>query len=193
MTLLPMVADAHAAGYVITLLKRAATLGKPTVTRLVNTGFTLRLVDPWVIWLIIALVLAVAEVMTLTFVLGMIAGGAAAAAIVGATGAPLFAEVLTFGVVDVALLALVLPVARRHRHTPSAIRTGTAKLIGTRAMALSDINTADGGQVRIGGETWSARPYDDGLLIPAGEWVDVLAIDGATAVVHPTTLPGTGI
>jgi membrane protein implicated in regulation of membrane protease activity len=144
-----------------------------------------------VVWLVIALVLAVAEVLTLTFVLGMIAGGAAAAAIVGALGAPLFAQVLTFGIGDAVLVGLVLPLARRHRHTPSAIRTGTAKLIGTRAMALSDINTADGGRVRIGGETWTARPYDEGLLIPAGEWVDVLAIDGATAVVHPTTLPGT--
>jgi membrane protein implicated in regulation of membrane protease activity len=149
-------------------------------------------VDAWVVWLIVAVVLAIAEVLTLTFVLGMIAGGAAAAAIVGATGAAPVWQFVTFGVVDVALLALVLPAARRHRHMPSAIRTGTAKLIGTRAMALSDIDTAAGGQVRIGGETWSARPYADGLHIPAGEWVDVLAIDGATAVVHPTTLPVAG-
>jgi membrane protein implicated in regulation of membrane protease activity len=145
------------------------------------------------VWLILAVGLAIAEVLTLTFVLGMVAGGAAAAAIIGALGAPLVAQVVTFGVVDALLLGLVLPAARRHRHTPSAIRTGTARLIGTRAMALSDINTAEGGRVRIGGETWTARPYDEGLLIPAGEWVDVLAIDGATAVVHPTTLPGTSI
>jgi membrane protein implicated in regulation of membrane protease activity len=150
-------------------------------------------VDDWVIWLIVAVALAIAEVVTLTFVLGMVAGGAAAAALAGAIGAPVIGQVVTFGVVSALLLALVLPAARRHRHTPAAIRTGTAKLIGTRAMALSDINTANGGRVRIGGETWSARPYDDGLHIPAGEWVDVLAIDGATAVVHPTTLPGTGI
>jgi membrane protein implicated in regulation of membrane protease activity len=150
-------------------------------------------VGPWVVWLVIAVVLAVAEVMTLTFVLGMIAGGAAAAAVVAAVGGPAFAQVLVFGGGSALLLGLVLPLARRHRHTPNAIRTGTAKLIGTRAMALSDINTADGGQVRIGGETWTARPYDEGLLIPAGEWVDVLAIDGVTAVVHPTTLPTAGI
>jgi membrane protein implicated in regulation of membrane protease activity len=149
-------------------------------------------VEAWAIWLIVAIVLAIAEVLTLTFVLGTVAGGAVAAAVVAAFGGPLIVQILAFGVVDVALLALVLPVARRHRHTPSAIRTGTARLIGTRAMALSDISTADGGQVRIGGETWTARPYDEGLLIPEGEWVDVLAIDGATAVVHPTTLPLTG-
>jgi membrane protein implicated in regulation of membrane protease activity len=148
-------------------------------------------VDSWVIWLVIAAVLSIAEVMTLTFVLGMMAGGAAAAAVVGAAGGPAWAQVLTFILGTGVLFGLVMPVARRHRNSPARIRTGTAKLIGARGMALSEINTANGGQVRIGGETWTARPYDEGLHIPAGEWVDILAIDGATAVVHPTTmLPG---
>jgi membrane protein implicated in regulation of membrane protease activity len=172
MTSLPMVADADPADHVREVYAQA--------------------VDTWLVWLIIAVALAIAEVMTLTLVLGMIAGGAALAAIVAALGGPALAQIITFAAGDAILLGLVLPAARRHRHTPLAIRTGTARLIGTRAMALSDINTADGGRVRIGGETWSARPYDEGLSIPAGEWVDVLAIDGATAVVHPTTLPGTG-
>jgi membrane protein implicated in regulation of membrane protease activity len=150
-------------------------------------------VDAWAVWLIVAVALAIAEVMSLTFVLGMISGGAAAAAVVAAVGVPLVGQIIVFGAVSALLLALVLPTVRRHRRTPAAIRTGTARLIGTRAMALSDINTATGGQVRIGGETWTARPYDEGLFIPAGEWVDVLAIEGATAVVHPTTLPGADI
>jgi membrane protein implicated in regulation of membrane protease activity len=150
-------------------------------------------VESWVIWLVVAVVLSVAEVMTLTFVLGMLAGGAAAAAAAAAIGAPAWAQILTFFLGAGILLALVLPAARRHRNSPATIRTGTAKLIGARAMALSDINTANGGQVRIGGETWTARPYDEDLHIPAGQWVDILAIDGATAVVHPTTmLPGAG-
>jgi membrane protein implicated in regulation of membrane protease activity len=149
-------------------------------------------VDAWVFWLILAALLAIAEVMTLTFVLGMMAAGAAGAALVAALDAPLAAQLIVFAAVSALLLGLVLPAARRHRRMPPSMRSGTARLIGTRAMALSDINTADGGQVRIGGETWTARPYEEALVIPAGEWVDVLAIDGATAVVHPTTLPGTG-
>jgi membrane protein implicated in regulation of membrane protease activity len=59
-------------------------------------------------------------------------------------------------------------------------------------MSLSEITTANGGQVRIGGETWTARPHQDGVAIPAGQWVDVMAIDGVTAVVNPTTVPSTG-
>ncbi len=168
----------------------------PIVTRVTPRcyGFTpyASAVDAWVFWLISAIVLAIAEVLTLTFVLGMIAGGAAAAAVAAALGAPTVAQVVVFGVADAMLLSLVLPIVRRHRHTPAAIRTGTAKLIGTRAMTLSEVTTAAGGRVRIGGETWTARPYSDGLTIPAGEWVDVLEIDGVTAVVHPTSVPFAG-
>jgi membrane protein implicated in regulation of membrane protease activity len=149
-------------------------------------------VTDWEVWLIVAVVFAIAEVLTLTFVLGMLACGAAAAALAGAIGAPIAVDFVVFAVVSASLLALVLPAARRHRIMPPSIRSGTARLVGTRAMTLSEVDTARGGRVRIGGETWSARPYDESLLIPAGEWVDVLAIDGATAVVHPTTLPGTG-
>jgi membrane protein implicated in regulation of membrane protease activity len=143
-------------------------------------------VDTWLVWLILAIAFTIAEVMTLTLFLGMIAGGFGAAAIASAIGTGAVGDTVVFVIAEGLLFSLVFPIARRHRHTPS-IRTGTARLIGTRAMALSDISTADGGQVRIGGETWTARPYEEGLSIPAGEWVDVLAIDGATAVVHPTT------
>jgi membrane protein implicated in regulation of membrane protease activity len=149
-------------------------------------------VDAWVVWVIVAVGLAIAEVMTLTLVLAMIACGATAAAIGAAVGLPVVGQVVVFGVADAVLLSLVLPVARRHRHTPASLRTGTARLVGVRGMSLSEINTADGGRVRIEGDTWSARPYADGLVIPAGEWVEVLAIEGATAVVHPTTLPLSG-
>jgi membrane protein implicated in regulation of membrane protease activity len=141
-------------------------------------------VDAWVWWTIVAVALAIAEVLTLTFVLGMLAGGAAAAAIAAAVGAPSVWQYVVFGVVDAALLGGLLPIARRHRHTPPSIRTGTERLIGTRAMTLTELTTVAGGRVRIEGETWSARPYTD-AAIPAGEWVEVLKIDGTYAVVQP--------
>jgi membrane protein implicated in regulation of membrane protease activity len=150
-------------------------------------------VDAWVVWVIIALGLAIAEVLSLTLVLAMIAGGAIAAAIGAGVGLPVVGQVIVFGVVDACLLGTVLPVARRHRRTPIALRTGTARLIGMRGMSLTPITTADGGRVRIESDTWSARPYAEDVDIPAGEWVDVLQIDGVTAVVHPTALPLSGI
>lgn len=138
------------------------------------------------LWLIAAVALGVAEMLTLTFVLGMLAVGAGAGAIAAALGAPTVAAAVVFAVVSAGLLVVVLPVAQRHRRTPASIRTGTASLVGRRAMALSEVDATSGGQVKIGGETWTARPYDASVVIPAGQWVDVLAIDGATAVVHPT-------
>lgn len=148
----------------------------------------------WAVWLIIAVACAIAEVLTLTLVLGMIATGAGFAALAAALGAPFIVALLIFAGVSALLLALVWPAARRHRKAPPSMKSGTEKLIGTQAVTLTDITTAVGGRVRIGGETWSARPYDIEQVIAAGAWVDVKAIDGATAVVHPTTspVPGTG-
>src|SRR3954469_19292820 len=142
----------------------------------------------WLVWLIAAGALAAAEVLTLTLVLGMLSVSAVAAAIVAGVGAPAAAQVAVFAGVAVLLLAVVRPVARRHRHMPVAIRTGTDALVGKRGTAVTEINT-HGGQVRIGGEVWSARTYDERDVVPAGAPVDVAQIDGATAVVLPLELP----
>jgi membrane protein implicated in regulation of membrane protease activity len=138
----------------------------------------------WVIWLVVAGVLAIAEVLTLTFVLGMLAGGAAAAAVVAALSGPPALQGLGFVVVSGGLLVTVMPMARRHRHMPPLLRTGTAALVGSRGTAITQIDKHSG-LVRLGGENWTARPYDDDIVIEPGVEVDVFAIDGATAVIHP--------
>jgi membrane protein implicated in regulation of membrane protease activity len=138
----------------------------------------------WLIWLIVAGVLAVVEVTTLTFVLGMLAVAAGGAAAVAAFGAPPAIQVAAFAAGSIVLLGFVRPIAQRHRHMPVGLRTGTAALVGRRAIALTPVD-AHSGQVRIGGETWSARSYDESTVIPAGASVDVANIDGATAVVIP--------
>ncbi|HWA65522.1 MAG TPA: NfeD family protein [Mycobacteriales bacterium] len=145
--------------------------------------------DAWVIWAIVAVALAIAEVLTLTFVLAMTSVGALAAAIAAAAGVPAIGQWIIFGATAVVLLVAVLPIARRHLRTPPAIRSGAARIVGTRVMSISPITTAEGGRVRINGEAWSARPDIDGYVIPAGQWVNVVKIDGATAIVHPTTEP----
>jgi membrane protein implicated in regulation of membrane protease activity len=142
------------------------------------------LMADWLIWLIVAGVFAVVEVTTLTLVLGMLAVSAAGASVVAALGAPAAAQVAVFAAGSIVLLAVVRPVAKRHRHMPVAIRTGAAALVGRRGTALSEIDQ-HGGQVRIGGEVWSARSYDETQVIPAGASVDIAQIDGATAVVLP--------
>jgi membrane protein implicated in regulation of membrane protease activity len=138
----------------------------------------------WIIWLIVAIALAAAEVVTTTLAFGLVAAGALAAAIAGALGASLPWQFAAFVLASLAGLVLVRPVVMRHlRRTPS-LRSGTAALVGQTAYVLADI-TPHSGRVRIGGEEWSARPYDELSVILAGSTVEVLQIKGAMALVHP--------
>ncbi len=140
--------------------------------------------ESWIIWLVLAAVLGVAEVMTTTLAFGLIAVGAVVAAVVGAVGAGLPFQLGAFAVASAAGLVVVRPIAMRHIKQPPLLRTGTSALVGRSARVVEEI-TDDGGRVRIGGELWSARPYDESQVIPVGSTVDVFAIEGATALVHP--------
>jgi membrane protein implicated in regulation of membrane protease activity len=139
-------------------------------------------VPDWVFWLIGAAVLAAGEVATLGFFLGAVALAALPAAAVAAVGAPLSVQLIVFILCSVASLAVIRPVARRHLHTPPSIRTGTAALVGARATVLDRVH-AGGGSVKIGGEEWTARPYDEDDVYEEGARVEVLKIEGATALV----------
>jgi membrane protein implicated in regulation of membrane protease activity len=136
----------------------------------------------WVIWVIAAAALTAGEVMTLGFFLGPIALAAAVAAIAAAVGLATEIQVALFVVSSIAALGTVRPLARRHLRTPGQLRTGTAALIGTRALVLERVD-ANRGQVKIGGEVWTARSYAEGDVFEPGVRVDVMEIDGATALV----------
>ncbi len=140
--------------------------------------------DLWVIWLIAAVLLGVAELVTGTLALVLVAAGALAAALSSALGADIGIQLAAFAVVSVAGLALIRPLALRRLRRRPAIRTGTAALVGQTGYVLADVSP-HGGRIRIGGEEWSARPYDEVSLIPTGSTVDILQIKGATALVYP--------
>jgi membrane protein implicated in regulation of membrane protease activity len=140
--------------------------------------------DAWVLWLIAAVVLAVAEVMNLSFFLFPFAIGAAAAAVADLAGAGTPVALIVFAVMTGASFGIVRPIARRHLQTPPQIRTGTAALIGRDAVVLERIANDEGvGCVRIDGETWTARSYDDDRVFEPGTRVQVMEIRGATALV----------
>jgi membrane protein implicated in regulation of membrane protease activity len=138
--------------------------------------------DEWVYWMIAAGALAAGEIFTMGFFLGPIAVAALLAAIVALVGAGLALQFVVFIVAAVASLALLRPIARRHLHTPVQLRTGTAALLGARAVVLERVD-ANGGSVKIGGEVWTARTYDEDSVIEPGVRVEVMQIDGATALV----------
>jgi membrane protein implicated in regulation of membrane protease activity len=139
-------------------------------------------VDDWVWWLVAAGVLAVGEIATLGFFLGPIAVAAGAAAIVALAGAGLAIQSVVFIAASLGSVLVLRPIARRHLRTPASLRTGTAALVGAPAVVLQRVD-ANGGQVKIGGEVWSARSYDEDDAFEEGARVEIMKIDGATALV----------
>ena len=140
--------------------------------------------DSWIIWLIVAAVLGVAELLTTTLAFGLIAVAAVAAAVVGAFHLSFALQLVAFAVAAGAGLGVVRPIAIKHVRQPPALRTGVAALVGRSAIVSEEV-TEHSGRVRIDGEEWSSRPYDDSLVIPVGTKVDVMQIKGATVLVYP--------
>jgi membrane protein implicated in regulation of membrane protease activity len=141
--------------------------------------------DAWIVWLVAACVLGVGEMHQGGFYMAPFALGAAVAAVVSLLGAGALLSAIVFVAASGIVFGTVRPVARRHRRLPPSIRTGAAALIGHHAMVLERIANDEGvGSVRIdGGEVWTARSYDEGEVIDAGERVEVVEIRGATALV----------
>lgn len=140
--------------------------------------------DPWLIWLIIAVVLAIAEIFSLTAALGILAVAALVTAGTAALGLPVAGQFVVFSTVSAAGVLLARPWARRAMLQPRLERFGVEALVGASGYVLHEVNNHEG-LVRIKGEDWTARPYDESVVIPAGAMVDVLHIDGSTAVVYP--------
>jgi membrane protein implicated in regulation of membrane protease activity len=136
----------------------------------------------WGFWLILAALLAVGELLTLTLFLAPLAVAAVAAAVVGAVGAGVAVQLVVFLAVSLAGVVGLRPIARRHLRTPSALRTGTAALPGTKAVVLERVDDL-GGRVKIGGEVWTARAFFEGQVYEEGARVEVAKIEGATALV----------
>lgn len=137
-----------------------------------------------IFWIIVAVLLGVAEAFTMTLAFAFVAGGALLAAGSAALGAPVLVQLLVFVLAGGGSVALVRPVARRHMSVPPPSRDGTDALVGRQAVVTAEVSFSHG-LVRLAGEDWTARPYDEDLVIPVGVRVDVLQIEGATALVHP--------
>ena len=138
--------------------------------------------DAWIVWLIIAVVLAGAEAATAGMLLVMFSGGALAASLASALGANVVGSAAVFAAVSIALIAFVRPVARRHLYQAPLERSGTAALIGTQAVVVQAVDGSTG-RIKLAGEIWSARAFDEDARFEPGQKVSVFEIDGATAVV----------
>jgi len=140
--------------------------------------------DTWLWWLGSALVLGIAEMLTLHLVFLMFAGGALVGALSGALGAPFGVQIALGCVTSIALLAALRPwLLKRWRTRVPLVETNTAKLVGQVAVVVAPTSEA-GGRVKLAGEVWSARADLGAVTNPPGTEVRVSRIDGATVVVR---------
>ena len=140
----------------------------------------------WVAWMTLATLLAVAEMLTLDFTLLMLAAGALAGGVVAlAFPGLLWLQVLVGVVVAVAMLATLRPTLLRKIPALPGYRSSVDKMVGSPGVALTAI-TADGGEVKVAGEVWSAHSLEGS--IDAGTEIEVYRIDGAIAIVYPRHL-----
>lgn len=138
----------------------------------------------WLIWAIAAALLSVGELLTPgMFFLGPVALAAIASGIVALADVGVVWQLLVFIVGAIGSVWFLRPIARRHLHMPTALRTGTAALEGTKAVVLQRVDV-NGGRVKIGGEEWSARAYLEDQVLEPGARVEVVKIEGATALVY---------
>ncbi len=142
---------------------------------------------PWFVWLLAAGVLGAAEFFTLTLVLGLLAGAAVVAAVVAGVGIGAVGQLIAFGAAAAAGLLIVRPVALRQMAQQPLTREGSDALIGKRAEVMQEV-TSTRGLIKLSGEEWSARALDESHVIPVGALVDVMEIEGATAIVYPREL-----
>ena len=141
----------------------------------------------WFAWLLAAAALGVAEFFTLTLVCGLLAGAALVAAVVAGVGIGALGQFVAFGAAAAAGLLVVRPLALRQMTQQPLTRDGSDALIGKRAEVMQEV-TATRGLIKLSGEEWSARAFDETLVIPVGALVDVMEIEGATAIVYPREL-----
>jgi membrane protein implicated in regulation of membrane protease activity len=141
--------------------------------------------NAWAIWLSIAFLLAVAEILSLDLVLIMMAVGALAGAGVAVVAPGLWwLQILTAVSVSFAMLLLLRPTVMAKVRNMPGYRSSASKMVGSTGVAVSEI-TRGGGEIKVDGQSWSARPYSSDLVIEQGTEVEVYEIDGAIAVVYP--------
>jgi membrane protein implicated in regulation of membrane protease activity len=137
----------------------------------------------WETWTALAVLLAVVELMSLDLVLLMLAAGAVVGVITAVIGLPVAVQVLAAVATSVAMLALVRPNVVKRLHSGPDLVLGHNALVGKQAVVVEKVS-AQGGLIRVGGENWTARPYDETAVIEPGATVDIFQIQGATALVH---------
>lgn len=133
-----------------------------------------------IIWLALIVVFIIMEAATVQLISTWFAVGALAAMIVSLIGGEVWLQVVVFLTVSIVLLALLWPMARKHLK-PKLVATNADALIGKVCTVTEAIDPIEGGRVKLGDVTWSARSENK---ILAGTQVKILKIQGAKVFVE---------
>lgn len=145
--------------------------------------------DPWVVWVVVGVVLLVAEATTTALVPGYFGVAALLAAVLALLGVAVAVQLIAFGVLAVGALVLTRPAIRRSMTRGSSLRTGVDAMQGKIGVVTVPIADLEPGQVKVGGEMWTARSFYDGESIPVGSRVEVVKVEGVTALVIAAPSP----
>jgi len=141
-----------------------------------------------ILWLVLLVVFAASEAVTVGLTSIWFAAGALVALIAALLGGAVWIQITLFLAVSLLCLAAVRPLARRHLNN-KVVPTNADRVIGAQAQVTEDIDNIHGkGAVVIRGITWSARSQDGGP-ISAGTMVKVLRIEGVKVFVEPAAAP----
>ena len=141
--------------------------------------------NAWAIWLSLAFLLAIAEIMSLDLVLIMLAVGALGGAVASLAAPSLWwLQILVATGISISMLLLLRPTLLAKVRSMPGYRSSTAKMVGSSGVAVSQIDKS-GGEIKVDGQSWTARPYSSDVVIEQGTEIEVYEIDGAIAVVYP--------
>ena len=136
-----------------------------------------------IVWLAVAIVLLVVEIITLGLTTIWFAGGALVACIAAALQADFLVQMILFLVVSVMLLFFTRPVAMRYMNK-SRTKTNSESLVGKEAVVLQEINNLKAsGQVQLNGIEWTARAENMEDVIEKGAIVCIKKIEGVKLIV----------
>ena len=145
--------------------------------------------EAWVFWVVAAVVLVIAEATTTAFVAVYFGVAALVTAVAAVAGLPVALQLVVFGVVSVGSMVLTRPALRRATGRRASIRTGVDAMQGRIGVVVRPIAELEPGQVKVGGETWTARSFYDGESIPEGRRIEVVRVEGVTALVIEAPSP----
>jgi membrane protein implicated in regulation of membrane protease activity len=141
--------------------------------------------NSWAIWLSLAFLLGIAEIMSLDLVLIMLAVGALAAAGIAVLAPSVWwLQILVAAAVSITMLLLLRPTVLAKVRNMPGYRSSADKMVGSSGVAISQIDKS-GGEIKVDGQSWSARPYSSDVVIEQGTEIEVYEIDGVIAVVYP--------